>query len=279
MRPSRGIRVGPAGKKGRGIFATKEFLTGDLIERSPILLIDDKEDIEWIQETSLDNYWYSGDESQAFGLGYTSLYNHSYRPNAIYHLDEHAEVITIVALRTIKKGAEITINYNGDPKDKTKLKFRKKAYERPDETPESEHVDDLEDDAPWSRIDCAKLRWHYLDGNWVDGDDAWMWCGKNGNLKTTTWTSVPGLVTCKKCLENMMAEKIKLETWDPKGLSGVPHYDLVRLMEQARDQLIKEDAIFYSEVVRESIKVMRQLIERPKKKKASSKKKKTSKRR
>ena len=62
MRPSRGIRVGEAGRKGRGVFATKQFLAGDLIERAPIVIIDDPDDVEVLQGTVVENYWYEIDE-------------------------------------------------------------------------------------------------------------------------------------------------------------------------------------------------------------------------
>ena len=47
----------------------------------------------------------------ALALGYGSLYNHSYQPNARYD-DQPAGAMTFTALRDIRAGEEITINYN-----------------------------------------------------------------------------------------------------------------------------------------------------------------------
>ena len=46
----------------------------------------------------------------------------SYEPNATYTKDVDAGTITFTALRTIRTGEEITVNYNyGNPDDKSKL--------------------------------------------------------------------------------------------------------------------------------------------------------------
>ncbi|MFM8476053.1 MAG: SET domain-containing protein-lysine N-methyltransferase [Planctomycetaceae bacterium] len=48
----------------------------------------------------------------AIALGFGSLYNHSYSPNARYD-DVGRQIKEYKALRDIQKGEEITINYNG----------------------------------------------------------------------------------------------------------------------------------------------------------------------
>ena len=55
-------------------------------------------------------------------LGYGSLYNHSYRPNARYD-DEEGRIMVFTALRDIGRGEEITVNYNGEPGDETPVGF------------------------------------------------------------------------------------------------------------------------------------------------------------
>jgi SET domain-containing protein len=131
MRSRSGIRVGAAGKLGRGIFATKAFKKGDLIEEAPIIVFS-WADSAIIDRTDLSRYVYcfASDsytdlERVCLGLGYTSLYNHSTRPNAVYTVKQ--DRIEIRALRTIKAGAQIKINYNGDPKDKTPWEFEESA--------------------------------------------------------------------------------------------------------------------------------------------------------
>ena len=46
-------------------------------------------------------------------LGYVPLYNHSYRSNCEYEMDFEKRLITIKAVRFIKAGEELYINYNG----------------------------------------------------------------------------------------------------------------------------------------------------------------------
>lgn len=127
IRTRTGLRVGKAGKLGRGVFATKAFAKGDLIEVAPLLVFETGDSV-LIDRTDLHRYTYSYDKSFwcahercCLALGYASLYNHSTRPNAVYELFE--DHIEIRALRTIKNGTQIRINYNGDPEDKTPWDF------------------------------------------------------------------------------------------------------------------------------------------------------------
>jgi SET domain-containing protein len=56
-------------------------------------------------------------------LGYGSLYNHSYHPNARYD-DAAGPTKVFTALRDIAAGEEITVNYNGEPDDGSSVGFR-----------------------------------------------------------------------------------------------------------------------------------------------------------
>ena len=81
---------------------------------------------EYLEKTVLDNYYYKWGgnlEDAALSLGYGSLYNHSYEPNAVYVKNIEEFVIDFVALRDIEEGEEITVNYNGRPDDKSPLWF------------------------------------------------------------------------------------------------------------------------------------------------------------
>ena len=61
-------------------------------------------------------------ETLALALGYGSLYNHSYQPNSRY--DDVAQTTKVfTALRDIAPGEEITVNYNGDPDDRSSVGF------------------------------------------------------------------------------------------------------------------------------------------------------------
>ena len=59
----------------------------------------------------------------AIALGYGSLYNRSWDPNARYDHDHDADVVSYSAVRRIERGEEITINYTGDPTGRTALWF------------------------------------------------------------------------------------------------------------------------------------------------------------
>ena len=47
-------------------------------------------------------------------MGYAGLYNHSSSPNAAYQIDYVNELIRHYAIRDIREGEEITIDYGED---------------------------------------------------------------------------------------------------------------------------------------------------------------------
>ena len=61
-----------------------------------------------------------GEGKVALALGFGSLYNHSYRPNARYN-DVGPQAKAFQALRDIAVGEEITVNYNGEPARRRKV--------------------------------------------------------------------------------------------------------------------------------------------------------------
>lgn len=122
---SRDVRMGVIEGRGRGMFARRKFLKGELIERAPIVAIDEK---KWpnAAKTILSDYafdWGEKDEHAAIALGYISIYNHSYSPNAQLEQMLDELMMEIVAVKDIEPGDEITINYNGDPENQDKLWF------------------------------------------------------------------------------------------------------------------------------------------------------------
>lgn len=110
----RAVFVGPSPLHGTGVFAGRDFVAGDVVERCPVLLIDAEETHD-VAGTVLGDYVYEWDDGFALALGFGSLYNHSRRPNARYEMDDDTTEIVIVAWRDIAAGQEILINYNGDP--------------------------------------------------------------------------------------------------------------------------------------------------------------------
>lgn len=105
---------------GRGVFAAKDIVSGELIESCPVISVH-KNDVGVLARTILVNYYFSwgkGWEELAICLGFGSLYNHSYTPNAKYVKHVELDTIDFIALYNIKKDEEITVNYNGDPDSK-----------------------------------------------------------------------------------------------------------------------------------------------------------------
>ena len=112
-------------KYGRGVFATRNIKAGELIEVSPVLT-SCKDEWKYLKKTILNDYCFSwGDnyEHTAIALGYGSLYNHSYTPNAMFTNNIDKLSIDFFAISDIDGGQEITINYNEDSEDKSPLWF------------------------------------------------------------------------------------------------------------------------------------------------------------
>lgn len=110
------IEVKSAGKKGRGMFAIAGISKGTVIEQSPYIHIP-LEDFEDIEQTTLHRYWFHvNSRACAIGLGHTSLYNHSKKPNAEWFISPRTKTIKIKALRDIRKNQEITIDYGYEVK-------------------------------------------------------------------------------------------------------------------------------------------------------------------
>jgi SET domain-containing protein len=106
------IRLFPG--KGRGVVAQRPFRAGETIERPPVIVIA-AEEAPLIRDTKLAHYYFEwGDDCRqaAIALGYGSLYNHSYTPNARYEFCEDEGCLEFLALGDIEPGEEITINYN-----------------------------------------------------------------------------------------------------------------------------------------------------------------------
>ncbi len=103
----------------RGLIASRDIKKNEVLERCPIVLIDHRVDTAF-DNTILNRYCFEWTKSHsALLLGYGSLYNHSYTPNVRYHFAYTTKEIFFRALRPIKAGEELFVNYNGDPVDQT----------------------------------------------------------------------------------------------------------------------------------------------------------------
>ena len=111
--------------KGRGVFATQHIPAGQLIEICPVVVLPGSEK-DYLQESELYNYyfiWGEEDEAFAIALGFGSVYNHSYTPNAFYEADYQKNILIFRTLVNIEADSEITVNYNQDPTNQDPLWF------------------------------------------------------------------------------------------------------------------------------------------------------------
>jgi hypothetical protein len=123
LRHSDRVEVKGVRGKGRGVYARRLLRPGEVIERVPVLVLAAEELRDarsWDGLAGCCFQWGKG--TLGLALGYGSLYNHSYQPNARYH-DEEGRIMVFTALRDIGRGEEITVNYNGAPGDETPVRF------------------------------------------------------------------------------------------------------------------------------------------------------------
>jgi uncharacterized protein len=106
VRQDRGLEV-KRGRRGRGVFAKRRFVKGELIESCPTVELPDAE-----VTGRMGDYVYTSvkDGDVLLVLGYGMLYNHSSKPNVEYVQDEPS-VMRFLALRTVRPGEELTIDY------------------------------------------------------------------------------------------------------------------------------------------------------------------------
>lgn len=113
LAPPTMIEVKRAKGKGRGVYARVAIPAGTVFERAPLLVMSENEALAHEYSNVLPAYVFEyGKGKVALALGFGSLYNHSYKPNARYD-DAGSQVKEYRALRDIAAGEEITINYNG----------------------------------------------------------------------------------------------------------------------------------------------------------------------
>ena len=120
-----GVEVRSTKNKGRGVFARRSFRRSETIESVPVIFIPGDQKAH-IQSTVLDLYVYKfgpEDTHLVIALGYGSLYNHSFSPNADFIRSWEEQLIHFVAVRDIEEGEEITVNYNGTPDDQSPIWF------------------------------------------------------------------------------------------------------------------------------------------------------------
>ncbi|CAF3810653.1 unnamed protein product [Rotaria sp. Silwood1] len=125
---SSSLTIKNAKGKGRGVFATQPIAASTVIEISPVLVFVEKETAD-AEKTLLYNYffeWGKNKKKRGLGMGYISMYNHSYDANCLYEQDYKDATISIMTIKDIAAGEELCINYNATPDDATLVWFHQK---------------------------------------------------------------------------------------------------------------------------------------------------------
>ena len=116
-------------EKGKGAFAKKDIKKNIVIDVANVILIPNK-DYKKIKKTVLFDYCYIWQDPKhkpgfenAITLSISQFINHSYEPNIRYLYDYKNKAIQFSAIREIKEGEELTVNYNGLVNDKSPVWF------------------------------------------------------------------------------------------------------------------------------------------------------------
>jgi hypothetical protein len=105
------------GVRQRGVYSDSFITSGSLIEDCPFLILTTK-------SRDLSGYVYEHDDgSVALALGYGSLYNHSFEPNAT--AENNGKTIEVTAIRDIHPGEQILINYGYKERDYKKFGIKR----------------------------------------------------------------------------------------------------------------------------------------------------------
>ena len=108
------VTIGCSEGRGRGVFAARRFEPGETIEVCPVIALSEA-DARTLDGTGLYDYyfgWGKDGKAAAIALGYGSLYNHSFSPNAMHHKNAADGTMSVVAVEAIAPGAEIFIRYD-----------------------------------------------------------------------------------------------------------------------------------------------------------------------
>jgi SET domain-containing protein len=123
-----GLFVGETKEKGRGVFTNTNIKASTIIEIAPVIVMS-KLDRVHLDKTTLHDYifeWGAKKEQCCMALGLVPIYNHSYKSNCEYFMNFEADNIFVKTVKDIAKGEELTINYNGDWDNATKVWFEVK---------------------------------------------------------------------------------------------------------------------------------------------------------
>lgn len=117
-----GLSLTRSKKYGRTVVAENWIFKGLIFLVEPVLIMPNDDCVGIVS-----SYSYVWDKKHsAMVLGFGSLFNHSYTPNAKYIQDIKNGRMKFKAIKDIQAGDEIFINYNGDPTDTSPVWFKVK---------------------------------------------------------------------------------------------------------------------------------------------------------
>jgi hypothetical protein len=104
--------------KGLSVISTTRFATGAIIEDN-IYMRFDYQERDHIWATRLRRYVYSwldgtNDKTVVLAIGNLNFCNHSSNANSVFNVFSNPEIIRLKAIKDIRQGEEITINYDYD---------------------------------------------------------------------------------------------------------------------------------------------------------------------
>ena len=115
--PCNGYVRDAGNETGRGVFASRPFTAGEIVEVCPVVILkcDFKSLPVELQQRVFN--WSALAKVKgavhALALGYGSMYNHANPANLWYEPAEGGEYMRFIAASAIEANSELTINYNG----------------------------------------------------------------------------------------------------------------------------------------------------------------------
>ena len=112
--------------KSRGLYTTKNYKKGDVIEVCPTLIMNKK---QVTKDNVVNDHFFKGKigNNELVALGYCSLINHSIeKQNVSWIVGDNDEYISIIATKDIKKGEELFSNYGNAYWKSRKKKIKEK---------------------------------------------------------------------------------------------------------------------------------------------------------
>ena len=113
------IEIGYSSLEGRGVFATEDIVPGEIVERAPLVVMGFR--MNYHKDPAIWNYMFTNtcpcEDCKKHGghflmvMGYGQIYNHQDDNTAEIRFDLKNQIADIVAIKKIKKGEEIFVNY------------------------------------------------------------------------------------------------------------------------------------------------------------------------